>query len=79
MISLRYPEKQDYQGMRGFCVTSPLRTILDIIVERCIENRFIKQVIFELFKRGLLVNDDIRKIGRINTSFEIFKKLFDFF
>lgn len=50
--------EKDYQTMRGFRVTTPLRTVLDIMVAGQIEDHLIRQAVVEFTHRGLLTRKD---------------------
>ena len=50
--------ENDYKIMRGFRVTTPLRTILDIVKANEIEDHLIQQAVNEFLSRGLLLRRD---------------------
>lgn len=50
--------ENDYQKMRGFRVTTPSRTILDIMAAGQIEDHLIQQAVVEFTHRGLLTRKD---------------------
>ncbi len=51
-------DEKDYQSMRGFRVTTPSRTLLDIMAAGQIENHLIRQAVAEFTHRGLLTRKD---------------------
>lgn len=52
-------DAQDYQVMSGYRVTTPSKTLLDIIAAETIENHLIQQAADEFRKRGLLTRQDV--------------------
>jgi predicted transcriptional regulator of viral defense system len=52
-------KKQDFQIMKGFRVTTPMRTILDILTSGHLEEHLIHQAIHEFRSQGLLTRNDI--------------------
>ncbi|MCY4644941.1 MAG: hypothetical protein OXB88_10015 [Bacteriovoracales bacterium] len=55
--------KRDIQLIRGFAVTTPARTLLDIIKSKHLESSLIKQAYKEALRRGLLSPNDENKIS----------------
>ncbi|MDP2599402.1 MAG: hypothetical protein Q8P84_01525 [Deltaproteobacteria bacterium] len=55
-------DQRDFQTMRGFRVTTPLRTILDITAAGLIEDHLIQQAVTEFMHRGLLTRKDALSI-----------------
>ncbi len=55
----------DLQTAQGFKFTRPLRTILDLIEARTVEQRFIRQALRQAVDRGLITRQQIRnaKLG----------------
>lgn len=51
--------EKDYQVMRGFRVTTPLRTFLDIVVAGHIEDHLMQQAASAFTHRGLLSRKDV--------------------
>lgn len=60
--------KIDMRFMRGFAVTTPTRTILDLMESGHIEKSFIQQAFNEALKRGMLLPKDEDKIKEIITN-----------
>lgn len=54
--------EKDYQTMRGFRVTTPPRTVLDIMIAEQIEDHLIRQAVVEFTHRGLLTRKDVLTI-----------------
>ena len=56
--------KTDIRFMRGFSVTTPIRTLLDIINQKYNEEILIKQACEEALRKGLLSPDDEEKTNK---------------
>src|SRR6266853_1586949 len=52
--------ESDVQTARGFKLTRPLRTILDLIEAGTVERNFIRQALRQAFDRGLITRQQIR-------------------
>ena len=50
--------EEDCRAMRGFRVTTPPRTVLDIIAAGLIEDHLVQQAVAEFMQRGLLTRKD---------------------
>ena len=61
-------KRYDIRPIRGFAVTTPTRTILDLIELKRIEYSQIKQAFREALKRGMLLPKDEKKIKRDNQT-----------
>ena len=61
-------KKYDIRSIRGFAVTTPTRTILDLIESKRIEHSQIKQAFREALKRGMLPPKDEKKIKKVMNS-----------
>jgi len=57
--------KKDIRSIRGFAVTTPTRTILDLIESKRIERSQIKQIFKEALKRGIFPPKEEKKINKI--------------
>ena len=57
--------KSDIHHIRGFAVTTPTRTVVDLIKSRRIERSQIKQIFHEAVKKGLIPPKDETKIKKI--------------
>lgn len=55
-------QEKDYQMMKGFRVTTPLKTVMDILAARKVEEKLIQQAVSELYKRGLLIRKGLLQI-----------------
>ncbi len=55
-------QEKDHRAMRGFRVTTPLKTVLDLLAAGKIEEKLIQQAISEFYKRGLLIRKDLLQI-----------------
>jgi len=51
-------DEKDYRAMRGFRITTPSRTVFDIMTAGQIEDRLIRQAVAEFTRRGLLTRKD---------------------
>ena len=51
--------KKDIIQRQGYQITSPFRTVLDIIAEASLEDAFIKQAIIHFRNKGLLTKKQI--------------------
>ena len=51
----------DVEERRGFRMTRPLRTIIDVIEAGTLERHFIRQAIKQAFERGLITRQQIRQ------------------
>ena len=58
----------DMRPIRGFAVTTPTRTILDLIESKRIEHSHIKQAFHEALKKGMLLPKDEKKIKQVMNS-----------
>ena len=58
-------KKRDIHYVRGFAVTTPTRTILDLIKSQRIEKSQIKQAFREAIKKGLILPRDETKIKKV--------------
>ena len=58
-------KKCDIRSIRGFAVTTPTRTILDLIKSKRIEHTQIKQILREALKRGMLPPKEEKNIRKI--------------
>ena len=58
-------KKSDVHSIRGFAVTTPVRTILDLIETKRIEQSQIKQIFQEALKKGMLSPKEETKIKRV--------------
>lgn len=64
-VLVLHPEdlnEKDYQTMRGFRVTTPLKTLLDIVAAGQIEDHLIQQAVSDFMHRGLLARKDVLAI-----------------
>ncbi len=52
------------RAIRGFAVTTPTRTILDLIETKCMERYQIKQIFQEALKKGMLPPKEEKKIKK---------------
>ena len=64
--------KSDVRLMRGFAVTTPIQTILDLIQSKHLDISLVKQAYNEALKKGMLSPEDEKKIN------EAFKELHKF-
>lgn len=62
---------------QGYKFTNPLRTVLDLIASKNIEERIILQAIQDFYQRGDLVRSDLQMIGDKSKSFVVKKYLED--
>jgi predicted transcriptional regulator of viral defense system len=62
ILVLHYADlaERDVQTAQGFKFTRPLRTILDLIEARTVEERFIRQALRQAVDRGLITRQQIR-------------------
>jgi len=68
--------KEEIKASRGFRVTTPLRTLQDVIEVQNISFEFIEQAIKESIKRGLLTRKQIKSVvDRVNASDSIHREL----
>lgn len=58
-------KKSDIRSIRGFAVTTPTRTILDLMETKRIEHSQIKQIFQEALKRGMLPPKEEKKIKKV--------------
>ena len=58
-------KKHDTSHIRGFAVTTPSRTILDLIESKRIEKNQIKKIFHETLKKGMLSPKDEKKIKKV--------------
>jgi predicted transcriptional regulator of viral defense system len=54
--------EKDYQVMRGFRVTTPRRTFLDVVLAEQIEDHLIQQAARAFIHRGLLTRGDVLRV-----------------
>lgn len=54
--------KSEIQASRGFFVTSPLRTLRDVIESKSISFEWIQQAVSQSLERGLVQRSDLKKI-----------------
>lgn len=52
-------QEKDFREIKGFRVTTPLKTILNLLEDNEIEEKIIKQAVTEFYERGLLVQKDL--------------------
>ena len=58
-------KKRDIRSIRGFTVTTPTRTILDLIESKRIERSQIKQIFRSALKKGMLPPKEEKKIKKV--------------
>ena len=58
-------KKYDMRHIRGFTVTTPTRTILDLIKSKRIEQSQIQQIFHEALRKGMLPPKDEKKIKKV--------------
>lgn len=51
--------KDDVEATQGFRITKPLRTIVDLLVERSVQMDHMKQAVTQAFERGLITRDQL--------------------
>ncbi len=54
--------KEDIEVRQGCCVTTPLRTLLDVVEEGVVPMDQIEQGLCEALKKGLLIKQDIENV-----------------
>lgn len=59
---------EDIQKRTGFSVTTPYRTIKDLIEEKAVSEDIIKQVLKEFYQQGYLTQRDTMKLVEENPS-----------
>lgn len=70
-------EKSDIEVRQGYKVTTPLKTIVDIINARNIADNFIIQAVQQALERGLVLKDELRALEKshLNTYKKLVKLL----
>ena len=58
-------KKRDISSIRGFAITTPTRTILDLIESKRIEHSQVKQIFQEALKRGMFPPKEEKKIKKV--------------
>ncbi len=56
------------KGQQGYFVTSPLKTIVDIVVEGRLSEELIVQAIQEALQKGLISHKELQKIAEAKTK-----------
>ncbi len=56
------------KGQQGYLVTSPLKTILDIVEEGKLSEEFIVQAIQEALQKGLISHKELQKIAEVKPK-----------
>jgi predicted transcriptional regulator of viral defense system len=55
-------QENDYQTIKGFRVTTPLKTVMDVLSSGKLDDKLIQQAISELYERGMLTREDLLQV-----------------
>ena len=60
--------KDDLRQAQGFCVTQPLKTIVDLMGERSAQMDHMRQAVRQAFSRGLITQRQVENASRISDN-----------
>ena len=66
-------KKSDIEVRQGYKVTSPIKTIIDVVNRGNIADNFIVQSVQQALERGLILKDELKNLK--NSHLNIYKKL----
>lgn len=58
-------EKSDMEIRQGFKVTTPLRTLIDVVVAKTVADNLLSQAIRQALERGLVLNEEFENLKTI--------------
>jgi len=71
-------EKADFEVHQGFCVTTPIKTLVDVIEEGSLSDELIIQAIRDALKKGLISHRKLTEISTGQTNSKLRKILNEF-